>query len=494
MNINLLSLVLLTPLFGALFTVLFGRDHNEISARNLKTLGFIICLGNSIVSGILAYNYNIADTSYQFVITGNNGENLFGIDGISLSLILLTTILTPICFIASKSITQNVKFYVTSFLLLEFIVIGVFSSLNLLLFYIFFEMSLIPMFFIIGLWGGENKIYASFKFFLYTLAGSVLFLVAIIYIYQTFHTFDIQALTTLCANLDLNIQKYLWLAMFASFAVKIPMLPFHTWLPDAHVQAPTVGSVMLAGILLKLGGYGFIRFSLPMLPLASMYFADLVSVLSIIAIIYGSIVAFAQKDMKKMIAYSSIAHMGYVTIGLFSGTNIGVTGAIFQMISHGLISAALFLVVGSLYDRTHTKEISAYGGVAEKMPSLAFYFMIFTLASVALPGTSGFVGELLIIIGSFKQNTIFGTLIASGVILGATYMLYLYARIMFGEVTHKKVMILQDLTLREHVYFLPLAVLIILLGIYPSLITELFDVRDLISSTNIINIVPGVEN
>jgi NADH-quinone oxidoreductase subunit M len=357
------------------------------------------------------------------------------------------------------------------FLILESLVIGTFVALDLLLFYLFFEAVLIPMYLIIGIWGGKNRIYASYKFFLYTLAGSVLFLLAVLYLYFTFNTTDIPTLMAQVPSIGLETQKWLWLALFASFAVKVPMWPVHTWLPDAHVQAPTAGSVILAGILLKLGAYGFLRFSLPMLPEASHYFANFVFVLSIVAIVYTSLVALVQEDMKKLIAYSSVAHMGFVTLGIFSFTQQGVDGAVFQMLSHGIVSGALFLCVGVVYDQMHTREIKEYGGVVNVMPYFAAFFMVFTMASAGLPATSGFVGEILVIVGTYQAAPWAAAWAATGLILGAAYMLWLYRRVVFGEVTNAHVKDLKDMNTSQWLYFVPLALGVLWLGIHPTSIS-----------------------
>jgi NADH-quinone oxidoreductase subunit M len=401
---------------------------------------------------------------------------LVGIDGISLLMIILTTFLTPICLLTSiNSIQNRVKEYVIAFLFLEGCVIGSFIAMDLVLFYIFFEAMLIPMFLIIGIWGGKDRIYAAYKFFLYTLFGSVLFLTAIIYIYLRTKTTDLVLLTQILPTLNLAEQKWLWMAFFVAFAIKIPMFPVHTWLPDAHVQAPTAGSVILAGILIKLGAYGLIRFSLPFFPAASHYFAEVVIILSVIAIIYASLVALMQEDMKKMIAYSSVAHMGFVTIGIFSFTTQGLDGAIIQMISHGLVSAALFLCVGVVYDRLHTKLIADFGGIALKMPNFSYLAMIFVLASVGLPGTSGFVGEFLSIIGAFQANKMMAIFAAIGIVLGACYMLWLYKRVFFGEIKNALVNNLKDLNIIEFLTLATMAVLVIILGIFPNLILIYLD-------------------
>jgi NADH-quinone oxidoreductase subunit M len=385
---------------------------------------------------------------------------------------VLTAFLMPLCILASWSaINERVTEYMIAFLVLETLMIGVFCALDLLLFYLFFEAGLIPMFLIIGVWGGPRRVYASYKFFLYTLLGSVLMLLAMMAMYAHAGTTDIVALMD--HKFPAGMQWWLWLAFFASFAVKMPMWPVHTWLPDAHVEAPTAGSVILAGILLKLGGYGFLRFSLPMFPLASQDLAPLVFTLSVVAIIYTSLVALAQEDVKKLIAYSSVAHMGFVTMGIFTATTQGVDGAIFQMLSHGLVSGALFLCVGVVYDRMHTREIAAYGGLANRMPIYAFCFMVFTMANVGLPGTSGFVGEFLTLLGAFKINTWVAFLATTGVILSAAYALYLYRRMIFGELDKPKLMNIADMNTREIAILVPLVFLVILFGVYPS---PIFDV------------------
>jgi len=386
--------------------------------------------------------------------------------------VLLSTLLTPICVLASwESIEERVKEYMIAFLVMESMMIGMFAALDLILFYVFFEGVLIPMFLIIGIWGGPRRVYAAFKFFLYTLAGSVLMLVAMLAMYVDAGTTDITKL--LAHEFPPALQTWLWLAFLASFAVKVPMWPVHTWLPDAHVEAPTAGSVILAGVLLKFGGYGFLRFSLPMFPDASIYFTPLIYALSIIAVIYTSLVALAQEDMKKLIAYSSVAHMGFVTVGTFTMTVQGVEGAVFQMLSHGLVSAALFLIVGVVYDRVHSREIATYGGLVHRMPAYALVFMVFMLASVGLPGTSGFVGEFLVLVGAFQVNSWVAALTATGVILGAAYMLYLYRRVMFGALTKDHLKRLADLSPREIAVFAPLLILVLWLGIYPAPVLDM---------------------
>jgi len=391
-----------------------------------------------------------------------------GIDGISLFFVLLSTFLTPLCVISSwRSITVRVREYMAAFLVLETLMVGMFCALDFVVFYMFFEGVLIPMFLIIGIWGGHRRVYAAFKFFLFTLLGSVLMLLAILQIYVVTDTFDIPT----ALNYDKfpeTMQTWLWLAFFASFAVKVPMWPVHTWLPDAHVEAPTAGSVILAGVLLKMGGYGFLRFSLPMLPAATLQFTPLIYGLSIVAIIYTSLVALAQQDMKKLIAYSSVAHMGIVTMGIFTVTSEGLQGAMFQMLSHGVVSAALFLCVGVVYDRLHTREIARYGGLVHNMPKYAFCFMVFTLASMGLPGTSGFVGEFLALIGAFGRNTWVAFLATTSTILSAAYMLYLYRRIIFEKITKEDVRAMLDLHWREVVVFAPMIAVVLWMGIYPS--------------------------
>lgn len=477
---HVLSLLMFLPLIGAIFIALFvgGKNEQEIT-KNARNSALWISIGTFLFSLLIWFGFKYGTHEFRFIekfewVKGYGIQYYIGVDGISFFFILLTTFLTPVCILAGwDTITTRTKEYMIAFLVMETMIIGVFCALDLILFYLFFEAVLIPMFLIIGIWGGDKRVYASFKFFLYTLAGSVLLLIAIIYIYNTTGTTDMLVLMDVLPKLPLDVQKWLWLAMFASFAVKVPMWPVHTWLPDAHVQAPTAGSVILAGILLKLGGYGFIRLALPMLPVASEYFATLVFTLSIIAVIYTSLVALVQEDMKKMIAYSSVAHMGFVTIGAFAFNRQGIDGSIFVMISHGLVSAALFLCVGVLYDRLHTKEIVKYGGVVQTMPIFAGMFMLFTMASVGLPGTSGFVGELLTMAGVYQVNKLVALLSATGVILGAAYMLWLYKRVMFGEVTNKEVLKFSDLCCREFVIFAPIVILVLLIGIYPSIVTDI---------------------
>ena len=467
---GILSCIVFLPLVGAGF-ILALRGTDEATLENARRAA----LGTTLIVFLLSvYAYTKFDPSssaFQLVEEkGWFGQGLIykmGVDGISFPFLLLTTFLMPICILASwKSIQIRVKEYLIAFLVLETLMTGVFCALDLVLFYLFFEGGLIPMFLIIGVWGGRRRVYASFKFFLYTLAGSLLMLLAIMAMYGVAGTTDI--VTLLQTHFPSSMQKWLWLAFFASLAVKMPMWPVHTWLPDAHVEAPTAGSVILAGILLKMGGYGFIRFSLPMFPEASAYFTPLVFALSIIAIIYTSLVALVQEDMKKLIAYSSVAHMGFVTMGLFSMTSQGVQGAVFQMISHGLVSGALFLCVGVVYDRMHTRDISAYGGLAARMPLYATVFMIFTLANVGLPGTSGFIGEFLTLLGAFRINSWVAFLATTGTILSAAYALYLYRRIIFGVLDKPSLASILDLSWREAALFAPIVALTIFYGFYPA--------------------------
>lgn len=467
----ILSALIALPLVGAL-VLTFLSDASARQQAFVKYFTLAVTVANFLISLKLVAGFETGLSGFQFVEkyiwwSGLDLAYHVGIDGISYWLVLLSTFLMPICILCGwDSITTRVKEYLIAFLLLETFMIGAFVSLDTILFYVFFEGILIPMYLLIGIWGGKNRVYAAFKFFLYTLLGSVLMLVALIAIYMKTGTTDMVEL--LNADLDVGFQRWLWWAFFASFAVKMPMWPVHTWLPDAHVEAPTAGSVILAGVLLKMGGYGFLRFSLPMLPEASHAYAMVVTVLSVIAIIYTSLVALAQTDMKKMIAYSSVAHMGYVTLGIFSFNRQGLDGAMFQMLSHGVVSAALFLCVGVVYDRLHTRDINRYGGLANNMPRYAFAFMIFMLASVGLPGTSGFVGEFLALLGAFKANTMIATLAAVGIVLGATYMLVLYRNVIFGPLDKDDVRVLPDLNRRETWIFVPLILLVIWMGIYPK--------------------------
>lgn len=481
LNYHVLSIMIMMPALGAALLSLFGYlckgEPDDYKADYNTALW--VAISTFLFSLILLYNFDISIKGFQYVekFEWLEGYNIFyhvGVDGISLLFIILTTFLTPLCILCSRNvIKKKVKGYMIMFLLLESLLIGVFCSLDLIMFYVFFEAVLIPMFFIIGIWGGENRVYASFKLFLYTFAGSVFLLIAILYLYSKFGTTDIINLRDLSQSLDLGAQKWLWMAVFLSFAVKIPMWPFHTWLPDAHVQAPTSGSVILAGVLLKLGGYGFLRISLPLLPDASSYFSHFIFVISIIAIIYTSVIALMQKDIKKLIAYSSIAHMGFVTIGIFSLNIEGLQGSVMVMLSHGIVSAALFLCVGVLYNRLHTREISSYGGVVNFMPVFSFFFMVFTMASIGLPGTSGFVGELLSMVGLYKVSKFLTVLSATGVVLGAAYMLWLYSRVIFGEAVNPEVAKMPSLYSYEKIMFLPLVFFIIYIGIYPSFFTDI---------------------
>jgi NADH-quinone oxidoreductase subunit M len=471
-GVSLLSVLIGLPALGAaaIFAIARGSHADSIA----RWTALLTTLATFAVSLLLWRDFDPAMIGYQFVelhswFAGKGIQYHVGVDGIALFMIVLTTLLMPLCVLCSwKSVKKRVAEYMMAFLALQAMVIGVFCALDIVLFYLFFEGMLIPMFLIIGIWGGDNRVYASYKFFLYTLAGSVLLLIAILYLYATFGTTDIPMLTKQAATLPLDVQKWLWLAMFASFAVKVPMWPFHTWLPDAHVQAPTAGSVILAGILLKMGAYGFLRFSLPMLPEASISFAWLVFALSVAAVIITSLIALVQEDMKKLIAYSSVAHMGFVTAGIFSFNQQGVEGAVVQMISHGLVSGALFLCVGVVYDRLHTREIARYGGLVSIMPKFAVLFMFFTMASAGLPGTSGFVGEFLVISGVFGASSWVGMLIASGMVLGAAYALWLYRRVVFGELMRADLKAMTDVSAREVLIFVPLVVLTLVLGIYPK--------------------------
>ena len=467
----ILSLVIFLPTVGALFVFLVRGDA-RIVARNARMTALWTSLITFVLSLGIWIDFDTSTASFQFVERADwipilGASYHLGVDGISMLFVILSTFLTPLCVLASwEAIQTRVKEYMIAFLLLETFMVGMFCALDFVLFYIFFEGVLIPMFLIIGVWGGPNRVYAAFKFFLYTLTGSVLLLVAIMVIYFDAETTDIVELLKI--GFDPDVQIWLWLAFFASFAVKVPMWPVHTWLPDAHVEAPTAGSVILAGILLKMGAYGFLRFSLPMLPVASDFFAPLIFTLSIIAIVYTSLVALAQEDMKKLIAYSSVAHMGFVTIGIFTVRTQGVEGAIVQMLSHGVISAALFLCVGVVYDRLHSREISRYGGLVHRMPVYAAVFMVFMLGSVGLPGTSGFVGEFLVLVGAFQVNTWLALLATTGIVLGAAYMLYLYRRVIFGELTKEDLKTMTDLSRREIAVFAPLVAATLWMGIWPE--------------------------
>ena len=471
----LLSTVTFLPLVGA-FLILLIRDDGRSARRNIRNVALLTTVFTFVLSLFVWIGFDNSDPGFQFVERVDwldSGISYhMGVDGISMLFVILTTFLMPLCILASwEAVEKRVKEYMIAFLILETLMIGVFCALDLVLFYVFFEAGLIPMFLIIGVWGGKRRIYASFKFFLYTLLGSVLMLLAIMAMYWHAGTMDIP--TLLQHEFPAGMQQWLWLAFFASFAVKMPMWPVHTWLPDAHVEAPTAGSVILAGILLKMGGYGFLRFSLPMFPDASLYFQPLVFTLSIVAIIYTSLVALMQEDIKKLIAYSSVAHMGYVTMGIFAMNIEGIQGGIFQMLSHGLVSGALFLCVGVVYDRMHTREIAAYGGLVNNMPKYAVVFMVFTMANVGLPGTSGFVGEFLTLMGTFQVNTWVAAVATSGVIFSAGYALWLYRRVVFGDLIKGSLKTIADMTMRERAIFAPLVVMTLLLGVYPSLVTDI---------------------
>jgi NADH-quinone oxidoreductase subunit M len=466
----ILTTIILLPLIGALLLFILKGD-DEAAKRNARWISLWTTIITFGVSLVLVVQFDPANPGFQFVERhpwlSDTISYYVGADGLSLPFVILTTFLMPFCILASwRSIEIRVKEYMIAFLVLESLMIGVFVALDLVLFYLFFEGGLIPMFLIIGVWGGVRRVYASFKFFLYTLLGSLLMLLAILFMYGQAGTTEIPAL--LKFHFAENVQPFLWFAFLASFAVKLPMWPVHTWLPDAHVEAPTAGSVVLAAILLKMGGYGFIRFLLPMFPAASVTYAPLMFALGITAILYTSLVAFAQKDMKKLIAYSSVAHMGFVTIGVFSGTETGLQGAVFQMVSHGIVSGALFLCVGIVYDRMHTREIAAYGGLADRMPVYAFVFMVFTMANVGLPGTSGFIGEFLSLIGTFKANSVAAFFATFGVIFSAVYALTLYRRVVFGKLEKPSLANIADMNAREIAILAPLVVLTILLGFYPK--------------------------
>ena len=483
---NLLSIIIFTPLVAALIMALFLHGSDRQAVNSVRILALVATVATFLISLFLLLTFDRNETGFQFVeeYTWLLGlKYKLGVDGISVLFVMLTTFLMPITILACWHVKERVKEFMIAFLVLETLMIGVFCSLDLVLFYFFFESGLIPMFLIIGIWGGKRRLYATFKFFLYTLLGSILMLVAMIALWLDAGTSDITTLlmhrvpfeTISIAGLEIHggVQTIMWLAFFASFAVKLPMWPVHTWLPDAHVEAPTGGSVILAAILLKMGGYGFLRFNLPMFPDASAYLAPLVMWLSVIAIIYTSLVAMMQEDIKKLIAYSSVAHMGFVTIGIFAANQQGIDGAIFQMLSHGLISGALFLCVGVLYDRKHSRIIDDYGGVVIRMPKYAMIFMFFTLANVGLPGTSGFVGEFLTLAGVFKVNTWVAFFATTGVILSAAYALWLYRRVVFGDLVKTVLLDLKDLSMRERLVFAPLVIMTLALGVYPVLITDI---------------------
>ena len=483
---NLLSLTTFIPLLGAAILALFLRGNDAAAQKNAKWVAMATTVATFIVSLFILAGFDPANTGFQFVeerpwLLGMNYK--MGVDGISVLFVMLTTFLMPLVIASCWNVESRVKEYMIAFLLLETLMLGVFMALDMVLFYLFFEAGLIPMFLIIGIWGGANRIYASFKFFLYTFLGSVLMLVAIVAMVFQAGTTDIPTLMTFqFASEDFSVlgihivggmQTMLWLAFFASFAVKMPIWPVHTWLPDAHVQAPTAASVVLAAILLKMGGYGFLRFSLPMFPVGSDVLGPLVLWMSVIAIIYTSLVALVQEDMKKLIAYSSVAHMGYVTMGIFAVNQQGIDGAIFQMISHGFISGALFLCVGVIYDRMHTRDIDAYGGLVNRMPAYALIFLFFTMANVGLPGTSGFIGEFLVLMGIFQVNTWVAMFATTGVILSAAYALWLYRRVVMGELLKESLKSITDMTTRERFIFVPLVFMTLLLGVYPALVLDI---------------------
>ena len=479
----LLSLVIFLPFVGALALAIFVTSSGPIADQSSKITALFTSAATFLVSLVILFKFDPSNSGFQLVeeyewLAGLNYR--VGVDGISVLFVILTTGIMPLVFAASWNVKARVKEFMICFLVLETLMIGVFCSLDLIMFYVLFESGLIPMFIIIGVWGGDQKVYAAFKFFLYTLLGSILMLIAMLVIWFETGTTDIQKLLYFQFNYDTisffnvpivgGLQTLLWLAFFASFAVKIPMWPFHTWLPDAHVQAPTAGSIILAGILLKMGGYGFLRFSLPLFPEGSIFYQPLIFFLSCVAIIYTSLVAFAQQDIKKLIAYSSVAHMGFVTIGIFCFNTQGLDGAVFQMISHGLISGALFLAIGVIYERTHTRDINMLGDFATTMPKYSVFLMVFTLGSVGLPGTSGFIGEVLVLLGSWKVNPLVAMISGFSLILGAIYMLRFYKKVSFGVSENKEKYEIFDTNIREILTFIPLAILILLLGFFPNIV------------------------
>jgi NADH-quinone oxidoreductase subunit M len=484
---NLLTLVTFFPAIAAIALIVFLRGDDEAARLNAKRLALLATSATFLLSLPVLTGFDPEAEGFQFLETGEwigGLEYRMGVDGISLPFLMLTTFFFPLVIYASWGVETRVKEYMAAFLILETLIIGVFTSLDMILFYLFFEGGLIPMFLIIGVWGGKERIYAAFKFFLYTFLGSVLMLVAMVYMYYDAgttdivellrHSFATEPVEVLGWTIPGGVQTLLWLAFFASFAVKLPMWPVHTWLPDAHVQAPTAGSVVLAAILLKMGGYGFLRFSLPMFPVASELMTGFVFVLSVVAIVYTSLVALMQEDIKKLIAYSSVAHMGFVTLGIFAANRQGVDGAVFQMISHGFVSGALFLCVGVIYDRMHTREIAAFGGLANRMPVYATVMMLFTLANVGLPGTSGFVGEFLTMTGAWQVSHTAVVFAATGVILSAAYALWLYRRVVFGDLIKQSLSGIRDMNAREVTVIAPLVAATVLLGVYPALVLDLY--------------------
>jgi NADH-quinone oxidoreductase subunit M len=495
-----LSLVTFLPLLGCAVIAFLLRGDDPANDQNARWTALWTSLVTFLISLVLWVKFDPAQSGFQFQeyaawLPDFGVGYRMGVDGISVLFVLLSTALTPVCILASwESIRTRVKEYMIAFLVLETLMVGMFAATDFLLFFMFFEAVLIPMYIIIGVWGGPRRVYASLKFFLYTFAGSVLMLLALLFMWRQAGTTDIAVLFH--TPFSYGMQYWLFLAFFASFAVKVPMWPVHTWLPDAHVEAPTAGSVILAGVLLKMGAYGFLRFSVPMLPLAAAHFAPMMFALGVVAVIYTSLVALAQEDMKKLIAYSSIAHMGVVVIGIFTFNQQGLDGALFQMLSHGVVSAALFLCVGVIYDRIHTREIARYGGLGDRMPAYALVFMLFTMASIGLPGTSGFVGEFLVLVGAFEVNFWLSLLGSAGMILGAAYMLYLYRRIIFGKITKDDLKSILDLSPREIAIFAPLMVLTLWMGVYPSSFTSFFDATTgamVQSHQQAMHVIPGIK-